>query len=436
MTLGDQNNESNNDENGINSNNTNNNPFSFKKFITKQSDLTSSTSTLSSATNFFLPNSSIINENDDDLLINKNKISKNSNASSSNSNPFSFRQFLNENSNRRNYADANQYDERKSSIILNDEDNDFDDYNSDNEKDIIPNIKNKLNNEAEAIQIPLLLPPISPPLSFNKASPYLPDFINESIGLSNDEKLPANNENPYLVLENISSIISPPSTSPLTLPPIIQSDKSKNSYFDLESKLPFNNELKLSTDNQKSSIIDSQVPGYFDLEANLNGDFNSFNDQKMINNKNSNYQKQLNEKKLIIVEQQKKLEQYQKQLDAIKKKEDQETKTLENIILNIEKNLEKTTKRAIEAENLVDKLKTENKSLKSQVQSLSNENELLKLNSNNSSSMKQIINGYSEQLSQAAGSGEQIIKQLLSGVDTLKLLAKSLESIGKIHEID
>ena len=120
----------------------------------------------------------------------------------------------------------------------------------------------------------------------------------------------------------------------------------------------------------------------------------------------------------------------------MKRKEDQETKTLENIILNIEKNLELQTTRAIEAESLVEKLRVESKNLKSQIQNLSSENELLKLNSNNSSSMKQIINTYAEQLNQAAVSGESIIKQLLSGVDTLKFLSQNLENIGKIQEIN
>ena len=50
--------------------------------------------------------------------------------------------------------------------------------------------------------------------------------------------------------------------------------------------------------------------------------------------------------------------------------------------------------------------------------------------------MKQNINTYAEQLNQAAVSGESIIKQLLSGVDTLKFLSQNLENIGKIQEIN
>jgi hypothetical protein len=130
------------------------------------------------------------------------------------------------------------------------------------------------------------------------------------------------------------------------------------------------------------------------------------------------------------------LEQFQKQLNDFKRKEEQETKTLENIIFNIETNLEKTTKRAIEAEGLVDKLKFENKGLKIQVNNLRNDNELLKMNSNNGGNMRQVLNSYSSQLSQAAVSGEVLIKQLLGGVDTLKSLAQNFESIGKIQEIN
>ena len=244
-----------------------------------------------------------------------------------------------------------------------------------------------------------------------------------------------NIEDPYLVLENISN----------ALPPIIQS----KSYFDLETKLPSNNnkDAKLGNELLTGSIInESQLPGYFDLEANLanatNFDFKLTNNQKMGNKHSSSssasdaHHKQLAEKQAKIEEQQKMLEQYMKQLDALKKKEDQETKTLENIILNIEKNLTLQTNRAIEAEGLVEKLRIENKGLKVQMQSLLSENELLKMNNNNSSSMKQIINSYASQLNQAAVSGEQIIKQLIGGVDTLKLLSQSLESIGKIQEVN
>lgn len=402
----------NSDSNNDDSNANNTNPFSFKKFITKQTEPSPPI-----VTNLFSSNNQNINilNEEDDTLINNGKKSKNtSNSNNNNSNPFSFRQFLNETTSNRIVNN-----DRKSSL-RNDEENEEEDEEDDSNNDddiILPNFNIKQS-------IPIILPSISPPpLNFDdKTSPYiLPDFINESIG-EKSTIVNKNIEDPYLVLENISP----------TLPPVIPS----KSYFDLESKLPFNNSNELKLRNDKSSI-DVEIPGYFDLESSLAS--NDFNDYKSSNNQkglNKTYLKQLAEKQSIIEEQQIKLEQYHKQLDVLKRKEDQETKTLEDIILNIEKNLKLQTTRAIDAENLVEKLRVENKSLKCQIQNLSSENELLKLNSNNSSSMKQVINSYAEQLNHAAVSGESIIKQLLSGVDTLKFLSQNLENIGKIQEIN
>lgn len=87
------------------------------------------------------------------------------------------------------------------------------------------------------------------------------------------------------------------------------------------------------------------VPSYFDLESTLNED----------------------DKDKIIKEQNERIDHLEKKIKQLKLNEANENRTLEAMIQQVEKNLVETTKRAVESERCVEKMKVEIKQLKNQV---------------------------------------------------------------------
>lgn len=74
------------------------------------------------------------------------------------------------------------------------------------------------------------------------------------------------------------------------------------------------------------------------------------------------------EKQKIINERDERILQLEKKIKQLKQNEANENRTLEAIIQQVEENLVTTTKRAVESERSADKMKTEIKQLKSQVE--------------------------------------------------------------------
>jgi len=263
--------------------------------------------------------------------------------------------------------------------------------------------KNFINkNETEKFHPPppppsppiLRPPPLPSPPTIPKStgsSLQLPDFVNES--LINDDFISpggdlANNENPYIFLENAPKSVA----------------VNKSNLYDQDEEFK------------------SSKPSYFDLETKLNDNFDS-----------DNLKKKLKDKQQIISEQSTYIKQLEKTIKDLKKKEDTENKALEAIIQQVEENLVKTTERAVESERNADKLKQEIKQLKIQVLNLTGENQLLKNAHTNGDLVK--LAHFSNQINNAASQAETSLKQLLSGVETLKLIAANIESFDKIREI-
>ena len=68
---------------------------------------------------------------------------------------------------------------------------------------------------------------------------------------------------------------------------------------------------------------------------------------------------------------------------------------------------------------------------------LHSENQLLKKNSNvKEDEQSKKLQDFADQLNSAAANAEGSLKQLLTGCDTLRLIASSLESYEKIKEIN
>lgn len=77
--------------------------------------------------------------------------------------------------------------------------------------------------------------------------------------------------------------------------------------------------------------------------------------------------KALKEKQQTINEQSDRISQLEKKIIKLKQNEANENKALEDMIQQVEENLVKTTKRAVESERNVDKMKQDLKQLKAQV---------------------------------------------------------------------
>ncbi|KAK3086443.1 hypothetical protein FSP39_018461 [Pinctada imbricata] len=123
-----------------------------------------------------------------------------------------------------------------------------------------------------------------------------------------------------------------------------------------------------------------------------------------------------------------------KDMEVIQKKEAEETAALERMVQQVEANLSTTTQRAVAAENTVTKLQSEVKSLQNQVSRLRSENEALQAGDHGMADLKERTTYASQQLSSAATVAEQNLKQLLSGVENLKILAQVLGTIDKLSE--
>lgn len=233
----------------------------------------------------------------------------------------------------------------------------------------------------------------------------LPDFVSESIQIDpnfidNASQSNQINENPYDVLENI---------------PYLSINDNERSYFDLEPKISPLNLPNIDIVEETSQIFNDTIDRILPLA-------NKTNEQ-------------------IINEQQEHIKKLEKRINELTMKEELENKTLDVMVQQIEKNLEITTVRAIEAEKLVDKLKHENKTIKEKSQNLQVENELLRkeileLRANRS---EPNLSQFSSTLRNAASSAEDSIKtfnaSIINGVYTLRQLADNLDSLNKIFEI-
>ena len=141
--------------------------------------------------------------------------------------------------------------------------------------------------------------------------------------------------------------------------------------------------------------------------------------------------KQLSEQAALI----KRLEM---QIKTLKDREETENKTLEMMVQQVEQNLVKTTERAVKSEQHAEALKAELKQLKSHILALSTENtqlKLLKSAASNDSQQKR-LEEYAGQLEMASNTAETSLKQLLGGLDSLRLISSGLKTFGKITEVD
>lgn len=121
--------------------------------------------------------------------------------------------------------------------------------------------------------------------------------------------------------------------------------------------------------------------------------------------------------------------------------EHEETVHLEKAMEQVEDNLKRSTRRAVSAESTVSSLKKEIKSLTTELSLVRLENKELKAgiiagNKNECSSpnVDQRVKRLASDLRNAASSAEISLRQLMSGVDNLRVLASALENVDRIQD--
>ncbi|KAM9207008.1 endosome-associated-trafficking regulator 1 isoform 3-T3 [Dugong dugon] len=155
-----------------------------------------------------------------------------------------------------------------------------------------------------------------------------------------------------------------------------------------------------------------------------------------LKDENSKLRRKLNEVQNFSETQTEMVRTLERKLEAKMIREESDYRDLESVVQQVEQNLELMTKRAVKAENHVLKLKQEVSLLQAQVSNFKRENEALRCGQGASLTVvKQNTDLALQNLRVVMSNAHASIKQLVSGAETLNLVAEILKSIDRISEI-
>ncbi|NXO42889.1 SDCG3 protein, partial [Locustella ochotensis] len=123
-----------------------------------------------------------------------------------------------------------------------------------------------------------------------------------------------------------------------------------------------------------------------------------------------------------------KMRKLEKKLEENKIKEEKEAQDLEAMVQHVEQNLQLMTKRAAKAENCAAKLRQENAQLQAELRNS-------RLEKAGLAAARQNAEVALQHLLQVTSSSRASIRQLLSGAESLQLIADLLKSIDRISEV-
>ncbi|XP_068270193.1 endosome-associated-trafficking regulator 1 [Nyctibius grandis] len=151
---------------------------------------------------------------------------------------------------------------------------------------------------------------------------------------------------------------------------------------------------------------------------------------------NSSLRSKINKLQIFSETQAEKMRKLEKKLEENKIKEEKEARDLEAMVQHVEQNLQLMTKRAVKAENSATKLKQENALLQVQLKNYKTENEALRSGQSASLAVvKQNADLALQNLLAVITNSRSSIKQLVSGAESLQLVADLLQSIDRISEL-
>ncbi|XP_066057514.1 endosome-associated-trafficking regulator 1 [Chamaea fasciata] len=130
-----------------------------------------------------------------------------------------------------------------------------------------------------------------------------------------------------------------------------------------------------------------------------------------------------------------KMRKLEKKLEENKIKEEKEAQDLEAMVQHVEQNLQLMTKRAAKAENSAAKLRQENAQLQAELRNCRLEEAALRAGQAGLAAAKQNAEVALQHLLRVTTSSRASIRQLLSGAESLQLIADLLKSIDRISEV-
>ncbi|XP_065064276.1 endosome-associated-trafficking regulator 1-like isoform X2 [Rhopilema esculentum] len=180
-------------------------------------------------------------------------------------------------------------------------------------------------------------------------------------------------------------------------------------------------------DDEIQTVDDKEIDEILELNSKLENENKSLKEKVMLLEKEVNSERETSKKRINnLVE----------ELKAVKKRELEETATLENVVQMVEENLRQTTQRALKAEATVSKMKEEVKFLKEETISKTKHHQIIEEYEFTLKSIREKAKDSSKLMRVAADKTEPILKELLTGISSLRLFAEQFESIDKIAEID
>ncbi|NXI59812.1 SDCG3 protein, partial [Chloroceryle aenea] len=151
---------------------------------------------------------------------------------------------------------------------------------------------------------------------------------------------------------------------------------------------------------------------------------------------NARLRSKINKLQIFSETQADKMRKLEKKLEENKIKEENETRDLEAMVQHVEQNLQLMTKRAVKAETSATKLRQENALLQVQLNNYKAENEALRSGQSASlATVKQNAELALQSLLTVISNSRSSIKQLLSGAESLQLVAELLKSLDRISEM-
>ncbi|KAM4647216.1 endosome-associated-trafficking regulator 1 [Amazona ochrocephala] len=151
---------------------------------------------------------------------------------------------------------------------------------------------------------------------------------------------------------------------------------------------------------------------------------------------NATLRSKINKLQIFSETQADKVRKLEKKLEENKIKEEKEAQDLEAMVQHVEQNLQLMTKRAVKAENSATKLKQENALLQVQLKNYKSENEALRLGqAANLATVRQNADAALQSLLTVITNSRASIRQLVSGAESLQLVADLLTSIDRISEV-
>ncbi|XP_074968457.1 endosome-associated-trafficking regulator 1 [Phalacrocorax aristotelis] len=189
---------------------------------------------------------------------------------------------------------------------------------------------------------------------------------------------------------------------------------------------------------EAAGLAGSEDPSVASLGAPLGPGFHSLRQPSYeeLKEENASLRSKINKLQIFSETQADKMRKLERKLEENKIKEEKEAQDLEAMVQHVEQNLQLMTKRAVKAENSATKLKQENALLQIQLKNYKTENEALRSGQAASLAVvKQNADVALRNLLTVITNSRSSIKQLVSGAESLQLVADLLKSIDRISEM-